>query len=156
MHATHDGGIVCVGAVTMQFFEIGKNAFDVVQGVGTHRMARHLCDLPGAEIAEYGLGERAALALQLADFFAEIDFAVIADIAQFFDLGLQFGDGLFEIQKMMLHNAKEFLSKFDPHAIYHALAGAHRARLCLSLQLEPISSSHTIGCVAHSNAAGLG
>jgi len=62
-------------------------------------MAGQARDLPAGQLAEDVFGERAALVLQASDFIADIQRVVIADQAQFFDLGLQVSDRLFEIKK---------------------------------------------------------
>jgi len=101
--ATDDGGVVGIGAVAVQFLEVGADALHIVQRVGPLRMARELGDLPGAELGEDRLGQRAALLLQPADLLADVDLGVVAEVAQLLDLGLELGDGLFEIQEIKIH-----------------------------------------------------
>jgi hypothetical protein len=56
-----------------------------------------LGDLPGRQVAVDVLGELLALFAELIDFFRDVDRGFGLHIAQFFDLGFEFRDGLLEV-----------------------------------------------------------
>jgi phytoene/squalene synthetase len=62
-------------------------------------VARHLRDLPRAELAVDLLGQRLAFLLQLRDLRRDIDRGVVLYEAQLLDLGLELRDWLLEIEK---------------------------------------------------------
>jgi hypothetical protein len=68
-------------------------------------VARDLGDLPGRQVAVDVLGELQALLAELVDLFGDVDRAFVLHVAQFFDLGFEFGNGLLEIQKGLLPKA---------------------------------------------------
>ena len=79
--------------------EVGEDLVHVVQRVGPLRMAGDLGDLPGRQAAVDVLGELQALLAQLVDLFGDVDRGFGLHIAQFFDLGFEFGDRLLEVEK---------------------------------------------------------
>src|SRR5690606_5297686 len=60
-------------------------------------------DLPGGEIAEDLGGAGPQLLLQPLELGLDVDLGTGAGPAQFLDLGVQFGDGLFEIEEVRIH-----------------------------------------------------
>ena len=92
----------------MQFFEVSENALDVVECVRPLRVARELRDLPRRQVGENGFGDGLALGFEPRDFLGDIDFVIVADEAQLFDLGLKLGDRLFEVEKTMFHTIHYF------------------------------------------------
>ena len=110
-----DGGIVRIITVAMQLFEIGKQVLDIIQRIGTLRVARNLRNLPRRELGVNILGQRLALLLQSADLIRDIKCGIILHIAQLLDLALQLGDRLLEIQKgnFHLHNIRVVLGADD-------------------------------------------
>ena len=62
-------------------------------------VARDFGDLPRRQIGIDVLGEAQALLVELVDFFADIDGALVLHVAQFFDLVLKLRDGLLEVKK---------------------------------------------------------
>ncbi|MCY1429731.1 hypothetical protein D9M71_456610 [compost metagenome] len=101
--ATDDRRIIGEVAIAMQLFEIGEQVADVVQGIGTAGMAGELGNLPAGKITEDVLGQRLALLFQTGDFIVDVQSVVVADQTQLFDLGLQVGDRLFEIEEIRVH-----------------------------------------------------
>ena len=102
-HPADDGGIIGETAIAMKLVEIAEDVLQVVQGVGTLGMPRELRDLPRAEVLEDRLGELAALLLEALDLVTEADLAVVADQPELLDLGLELGDGLFEVEIVGVH-----------------------------------------------------
>src|SRR3569833_2544334 len=88
-----------------EFSEVGEDALDVVQRIGALRMASELSDLPRGEVGENRFGERPALGLQPRNLIGDVDLVVMAAEAQLFDLGLELGDGLFEVEKTVFHTS---------------------------------------------------
>jgi hypothetical protein len=110
--AADHGVILGKHAVAMQFLEIREGLAAIIQRVGPLGMARQLHALPGIEVQEN-------LPAGLLDFLLDdLDFLLEADAErmflrmrpQVFQLVLQFGDRLFEIE-LMLH-ALEILTGF--------------------------------------------
>src|SRR5690606_36467062 len=101
---TNDGGVIGEMAITVQLFDFGEQVLDVIEGVGPLRVPGQAGDLPAGQVAEDSLGERFALVLQAGDFIADVQRVVITNQAQFFDLGLQVGDRLFEIEEIRVHS----------------------------------------------------
>ena len=99
----NDGRVIGEVAITVQFFELGEQVIDVVKGIGPLRVAGQTGDLPAGQIAEDAFGERFALVLQAGNLIADVQRVVVTNQAQFFDLGLQVGDRLFEIQEVRVH-----------------------------------------------------
>ena len=102
--AADDGRVVGKGAVAVQFVELVEQAPRIVQQVGPLGVARELRDLPGGEAGEDRLGQRPALLLQPLDLLLDVDLVVVPDQPQLFDLRLELGDGLFEIEKVQIHS----------------------------------------------------
>ena len=98
-----DGQIVAVHAIAVQFLPIAENHGDIVERVGTLRMARQFRDLPGRQVGENAGGQRPALRLQALDLLGDVDAGVGADELQLLDLGLEFRDRLFKFQKIHRH-----------------------------------------------------
>jgi hypothetical protein len=71
-------------------------------------MARHLADLPGREVAEDLGGLDLQLFAQPADFLIDVERLAATGVAKFFDLRLQFGDGLLEIEEIGIHGQRWF------------------------------------------------
>jgi hypothetical protein len=88
----------------MQLLELAEQGLDVVQGIGPLRMARHLGNLPGLELAVDLLGEGGALLAQALDFLGDVECRVVLHFRQLLDLRLQLGDGLLEIEKGDFHD----------------------------------------------------
>ena len=65
--------------------------------------AAELGNLPRREVLEDALDLLAHLRLQALDFLVEVDRVVGADVSQFVDLRLQFGDGLLEVEVVGVH-----------------------------------------------------
>src|SRR5690606_41313260 len=84
--------------------KLSEEVFDVVEGVRPLRVPRQASDLPTGQVAENAFGERFALVLQASNFVADVQRVVIANQTQLFDLGLQVGDRLFEIEKIRVHS----------------------------------------------------
>ena len=99
----NDGRVIGEVAITVQFFELGEQVIDVIKGIGPLRVAGQTGDLPAGQIAEDAFGERFALVLQAGNLIADVQRVVVTNQAQFFDLGLQVGDRLFEIQEVRVH-----------------------------------------------------
>ena len=97
-NAADDGGIIGKMAIAVQLFKVGKNVTDIIQRIGPLRVARHLGNLPAAQVAENALGQGLALLLQPSDFFGDVQRVVTADQTQLFDLGLQVRNWLFKLQ----------------------------------------------------------
>ncbi len=102
--ATDDGGVVRVGAVAGQLVEFLADHADVVQRVRARRMARQLGDLPRREVAEDLVGLELQLLAQAADFLIDIERLPMAGMAKLFNLRVQLGDGLFEIEEVGVHS----------------------------------------------------
>jgi len=66
-------------------------------------MAGDLGDLPGIELAVDLLGQRRALLAQAADLFGDVQRRVALYLGEFLDLGFEFGDRLFEVEKSDFH-----------------------------------------------------
>ena len=103
---TDNGRIIGIHPVAVHFLEIGKQAVDVIQRIRALRMARHLRDLPRAELGVNVFRQRLALFLQAADFFRNIQRRIVLHIPQFFDLGFQIGNRLFKIEECRFHRLK--------------------------------------------------
>jgi hypothetical protein len=95
--AAHDGAIVGKGPIAVQLVEVVEDAADVVEQVGAQGVTRELRDLPGGQRREDRLRERSALLLQAVDLLLDVDFVVVANAPQLFDLRLELCDRLFEV-----------------------------------------------------------
>ena len=104
--ATDDGEVVAEHAIAMQLGEIRADHLDVIQRVGSARMARDLRDLPGGERREDGGGELAAFLLQPRHFLGDVHLRIGGDMPELFDFCLELGDGLFEIQETDGHRGR--------------------------------------------------
>jgi hypothetical protein len=104
--APDDGVVVGERTVAVEFVEFVEDLLGVVQGVRAQGMAAQLADLPRGEVLEDGLDFLAHLRLQPLDFFVQVDCVVRADISQLVDLGLQFGDRLFEVEVVWIHRVR--------------------------------------------------
>ena len=131
-----DGEIVAIHAIAMQLLEVFEDETGVVERVGTLRVARQLCDLPGRQVRENGLRELFALLLEAGDFFLDVDRGARGNMFQFLDFGFQLGDGLLEIEKVDCHGRE------DNGVRPHCLAWVARA-----------SPSHRSMLLRHSPAA---
>jgi hypothetical protein len=100
--AADDRQVVGEVPVAMQLDEIREDLVDVIQRVGTLRMAGDLGDLPGRQVAVDVLGQLLALLAQLVDLFRDVDRGLGLHVAQFLDLALEFGNRLLEIEKGLL------------------------------------------------------
>ena len=98
-----DGVVVGEMAVAVQLLEIGAQRGNIVESVGTLRVARNLRNLRGREFAENGFGQIAAFFLQTGDFVGNIDRRIVLYQAQFFDFFCQFGNRLFKVEKNGFH-----------------------------------------------------
>ena len=98
-----DGVIVGIVAVAVQFLEIGTERGDVVQSIGTLRMAGNLGNLCRRELGIDGFGQLVAFFLQAFDFIADVHGGFALDETQFFDFFGQFGNRLLEIKKDGFH-----------------------------------------------------
>ncbi len=67
-------------------------------------MARQAGNLPTAEVAENTFRQRFAFFLQAGDLVGNVQRIVIAHQTKTLDLGLQVGNGLFEIKKIRVHD----------------------------------------------------
>jgi hypothetical protein len=106
--AADQGRIVGVGAIAGELFELLAEVADVVQRVGTQRMARQLGHLPGRELAENLAGPHLQLVAQLADLFLDVESRAVTGVAELGDLGLQLGDRLFEVEEVLIHGARSW------------------------------------------------
>jgi hypothetical protein len=62
-------------------------------------MARNFGDLPGAQVAVNVFGQLLAFFAQLIDFQGDVHRRFGLHIAQLFDLGFEFSNGLLKIEK---------------------------------------------------------
>jgi hypothetical protein len=109
--STHDRGVVGIGAIACQLLEFIADELQVVEGVGSLRVARELRDLPGRECLEDFRGAKFQLLAQLADLFFDVERAAMAGMAKLLDLRFQFGDGLFEIEEVRVHAARAVMTR---------------------------------------------
>ncbi len=101
--AAHDGLVVGVHAVAVQFVEIGEHFAHVVQRVGTLGMAGDQGRLPRRELGVDFLGQGLALLLQTSDLVGDVYGRIGLHVAQLLDLVLKLGERLFEFQKCIAH-----------------------------------------------------
>src|SRR5207249_4330394 len=87
-------------AVAVQLLEVGVDLADVVERVGPLRVARDLRHLPGREARIDVAGELQALLAEPVDLFGDVDRRLVLHVAQLFDLGLELGDRLLEIEEV--------------------------------------------------------
>jgi hypothetical protein len=89
-------------AVAVEFLKIGERLADVIQRVRTFWMARELDALPRRKIQKNLPSGFFQLAFDKLDFFLETDAErmFFGMLAEFVQLGLQFDDGLLEIELM--------------------------------------------------------
>src|SRR5579885_3045875 len=99
----HDRLVIGEHSIAVQLAELRAERSRVVQGVRTPGMTRELRDLPGSEARENAGRELPALGLQARDLLLDVDFGVGRDVPQLLDLGLELGNGLFEIQEGNRH-----------------------------------------------------
>src|SRR3990167_3256625 len=91
--------------IAVQLLPVGEDLGDVVQRVRPLRMARDLRHLPGRQVRVDVLGELLALFVEAADLFGDVDRRFALHESQFFDLGLEFGDRLLEVEEMSFAHA---------------------------------------------------
>ncbi len=96
--STEDGGIVAKAAVAAEGDEFLEGMFDIVAKVRARRMARDLRLLPRRQRLVDRPQQLGALALDALELFVDIDIVAIGGGAQLGNLGLQFGDRLFEFE----------------------------------------------------------
>ncbi len=101
--AADDRQVVGKGAVAVQFVEIGKDLAHVVQRIGALGVAGDLRNLPRGQVGIDVFGQLLALAGQPRNLFGNIDSRIVLHEAQFFDLCLEFGNGLLKIQEGGFH-----------------------------------------------------
>ncbi|CUJ22821.1 Uncharacterised protein [Achromobacter sp. 2789STDY5608633] len=101
--AAHDGLVVGVHAVAVQFVEVGEDFAHVVQRVGTLGVAGDQRRLPRRELGVDFLGQRLALLLQTSDLVGDVHRRIGLHIAQLLDLVLKLGERLFKFQKCIAH-----------------------------------------------------
>src|SRR6185312_5915982 len=94
-----DSLVIRKHAIAMQLTEVRTDGSDVIQRVGTTRMARELGDLPGSEARENAGRELPALRLQARDLLLDVHLGIGGDVPQLLDLRFELGNGLFEIQE---------------------------------------------------------
>jgi hypothetical protein len=93
--ATDDGVVVAVEPVAMEFGEVGKDSFDVIQGLGTVGMTRYLGGLPAGQVGEDLFPHLFRLLFQLDDLCPE---KFGGDGYQLLDLFLQFDYRFFKLK----------------------------------------------------------
>src|SRR5579859_3615121 len=93
----------------MQLFPMGKQCLDVIEGVGTLRMAGDLRHLPRRELAVDVFGERLAALREPLDLFRDVDGRIVLHVAQFLDAGFELRDGLLELEECRLHEVSILL-----------------------------------------------
>ena len=98
--AADDGGVIGEMAIAVQFLELGEDLGAIVQGLRALRVAGDLIDLPGRHIGVDVLGELQALLVEAVDLFGDVDRPFVLHVAQLFDLGLEFGDRLLEVEEV--------------------------------------------------------
>src|SRR5260370_18366397 len=96
--AADDGHVLTKSAVPRQRNEIGNQGRDIIEAMGTLRMASDLGFLPGRELRVQLLERLCRFVLQAGDLFADRARTVRASQrSQFCHLGLPFCPRLFEI-----------------------------------------------------------
>ena len=104
--ASDNGLIVAEFTVARERHEIGDQLGHIVEAMRALRVARNLRFLPRGQVFVEFFERDGGLAFQPADLVANGDrTAGLAHGAQFFDLGLQFGHRLFEIE-ITAHGAR--------------------------------------------------
>ena len=99
----------------MQLLEIGKDMFDVIEGIRPRRMARYLSDLPRGKLGVEILGQRLALDFEPGNLFRDIHRGVVLYEPKFLNLGFKIGDRLFKVEKSVLHR---LVAKGKEQALY--------------------------------------
>ena len=103
----HDRGVVGVRSIAVQLAKVGEQRVDVVERVGSLRMARDLRNLPSRQLAVDLFGKELALFRQPRDLVGNIDGRILVDVAELVDLLLKLGDRLLEVEKGLLHARSE-------------------------------------------------
>ena len=62
-------------------------------------MPRDLCNLPGAELGKYTLGQCLALFPEPRDLVIDIDLGIVANKTQLLDFSFEFSDRLFKFKE---------------------------------------------------------
>ena len=106
-HAGQNGLVVRIRLITVQFMELAEQVRQIVASVGTLRMAGQLCDLPGRQVREDVLNQCPPPTLQALDLGVEIQVALRPHMAEFADLCVQFGNRLFEVEKIRVHGGEK-------------------------------------------------
>ncbi len=97
--AADDGCVFAELAVAGERHEILDQLGDIIDAMRPLRMPRHLRLLPGRQLGIEGLERLRRLDLDAADLFADGDgIAAGLERAQFLDLGLELGHGLFKVE----------------------------------------------------------
>src|SRR5262249_36446620 len=91
--------VVREGAIPGELDEVLEQELDVVEGVGTRRVARQLHLLPRRQLGEDLLLELARLPLEPLDLVGEVD-RPARQLAQLVDLPLQLDDGPLELEHL--------------------------------------------------------
>ncbi|OPZ11974.1 MAG: hypothetical protein BWZ07_01633 [Alphaproteobacteria bacterium ADurb.BinA280] len=95
--------IIGEGAIPGEFLELLTDRVDVVLRVGSLRVTRQLGDLPGRQRLENFLCARLEFGAETGNVLFDVEGRALTGMSQFLDLGIQFGDGLFEIEEVLIH-----------------------------------------------------
>jgi len=101
--ATDYGFVIAKVTIAVQFIKLGKDAGNVVQGVGAPWVTRYFDNLPGTEVGIDFFRELGALGPQVLNLRADIDLVISADQPQLLDLDLQLGNGLLKVKVIRIH-----------------------------------------------------
>ena len=93
--------IIGKGPIAMQFLKPAKQPLDIVQCVGSQRMAGDLGNLPRRQTGEDRVGQRLALGFQPGDLIADVQVLFSAEMPQFLKHRFQLGNRLFKIQTVI-------------------------------------------------------
>src|SRR5262249_41026927 len=116
-----DSGVLGEFAVARERRELGEKALDIIREVRPFRMARDQRFLPRRQIRVEFLEREIRLALQAPDFVADRDpLSADGEPPQLLDFGIEFRDGLFEIE---ISAHKKGVAKFT----YRVAAAAEAA-----------------------------
>jgi len=108
--ATDDRQVVCIRPVTVQFHEVGEQIGHVVERVGALRVARDLRHLPGCQVRVDVLGQLLAFLVQPVDLVGDVDCRLVLHVAQLFDLGIELGNRLLEVEEVAFAHAFSLLN----------------------------------------------
>nr|GEU28296.1 hypothetical protein [Tanacetum cinerariifolium] len=97
--ATDDRLVVRIGAVAVQFVEVGEDFVHIVHGVRTLRVARDQRHLPGGELGVDVFGQLLALFGQPVDLLRDVDGRIVLNEAQLFDFAIELGNRLLKIEE---------------------------------------------------------